>query len=101
MSSRPSTSSIRSESKPNLNRPNSLKIKYVRLDQGIPNIIYEEKLFDFQTQTKMDISFQLNVIILKPKFELDKKSLQKEFMSKANCTEIIAFSKTYSKTYSE
>ena len=66
MSSKPSTSSIRSELIPNL------KIKSVRLDQGIPNIIYEENLPNSPTQTEMDTSSQLNVTILESKFELDK-----------------------------
>ena len=45
MSSRPSTSSIRSEPIPNL------KIKYVRLDQEILNIIFEENLPNSPTRT--------------------------------------------------
>ena len=91
MSSRPSTSS-RSESIPNL------KIRFVKIDQGIPNIIYEENLTNSSTQTEMDTSSQLNVIISKSKFELDKKSLQKEFMFKENCIERIAFFKNYFET---
>ena len=63
MSSRPSTSSIRSEPIPNLKRSSSLKIKSVRLDQGVPHIVYEKALPDSPTQTKMDTSSQLNVII--------------------------------------
>ena len=80
MSSRPSTSSIRSEPIPNLNRSNSLKIKYIRLYQRIPHIVYEETLLGSPTQRGMDNSYQLNVIISKSKFELNKESLQKESM---------------------
>ena len=46
----------------------------------------------------MDTSSQVNVIILESKFELDKESLQKEFMSKANFIERISFSETYFET---
>ena len=46
----------------------------------------------------MDSSSQLNVIISKSKFGLDKKSLQKEFMSKSNRTERIVFFKNNSET---
>ena len=92
MSSKPSTSNIRNE--PILN----LKIKSVKIDQGIHNIIYEENLPNSPTQTEIDTSSQLNVIISKSKFELDKESLQKKFMSKENHTERIAFFKNYSET---
>ena len=46
----------------------------------------------------MDTSSQLNVIISESKFELDRESIQKEFMSKENRTERIAFFKNYSET---
>ena len=58
MSSRlPNKSCIRSEPISNL------KLKYVRFNQEIPNRIDEENLHDSPTQTKIDISSQLNVII--------------------------------------
>ena len=82
MSSRPSTSSIKSESIPNVYISNFLKIKYVRLDQRIPNIIYEENLPDSPTQTEMDTSSQLNVIILESKFELDKNPYKRNLCLK-------------------
>lgn len=67
MISRPSTSSIRLESQPNLNQTSSMRVTSVRLDHGVHNLHYKEEGSSSPTQTEMEIrstfKSELNVFI--------------------------------------
>ena len=67
MSLRLSISSIRSESIPNLNRSNSLKINSIVLDQWILNNVYEEQppRFSNSNQNGYQFSIKYNCLRIK------------------------------------
>lgn len=71
----------------------------IKLDHDIPNIPYNDDTPTSPTKTNMEIGStfksQFNVII--SEFKLNKETLQKEFMSKENKKDRIAFLKNYLK----
>lgn len=91
MNSRPSTSSIRPKSHPNLNQTSSVRVSSVRLDHGVLDLHYEEERSSPPTQTEMEIGLafrsKLNVIICE--FKLDKIALQKEFSSEKHLKKVL------------